>query len=106
MVPTLCNRIHSLVSNNEDWVKENNHIQKVLRVKGYSKWALKITNENDKAERQKQKQASIPSGAPPPLVGLPYVKGLFEELQRMFKKKGINVFFKPANNLRQFLVKP
>ena len=90
----------------EDRVKEINHIQKVLRVNGYSKLALKIPNQKDKAERQKQKQASIPSGPPPPLVGLPYVKGLSEELQRIFKKYGVNVFFKPANTVRQLLVKP
>ena len=106
VVRTLYNRVETHVSDTEDRVKEIDHIQKVLRVNGYSKWALKIPNQKDKAERQKQKQASIPSGPPPPLVGLPYVKGLSEELQRIFKKHGVNVFFKPANTLRQLLVKP
>ena len=106
VVRTLYNRVETHFSDTEDRVKEINHIQKVLRVNGYTKWALKIPNQKDKAERQKQKQASIPSGPPPPLVGLPYVKGLSEELQRIFKKHGVNVFFKPANTLRQLLVKP
>ena len=73
---------------------------------GYSRWALQIPNQKDKKERKKQKQASTPPGPPPPLVGLPYVQGLSEELQRIFKKHGVNAFFKPMNTLRQLLVKP
>ena len=98
VVRTLYNRVETHVSDTEDRVKEIDHIQKVLRVNGYSKWALKIPNQKDKAERQKQKQASIPSGPPPPLVGLPYVKGLSEELQRIFKKHGVNVFFQASQH--------
>ena len=106
VVRTLLNRVETHVSDPKDRDTEISHIREVLAENGYKKWALKVPNQKDRQERSRHKQASTPPGPPPPLVGLPYVKGLSEELQRLFKKHGVNVYFKPTNTLRQLLVKP
>ena len=104
VVRTLLNRVETHVSDPKDRDTEISHIREVLAENGYKKWALKVPNQKDRQERSRHKQASTPPGPPPPLVGLPYVKGLSEELQRLFKKHGVNVYFKPTNTLRQLLV--
>ena len=72
----------------------------------YKMWVFKIPNQKNKEERQKQKEMNNPQTSRPPLVGLPYIQGLSEELQRIFKSHGVNSFLKPTNTLRQILVKP
>ena len=105
VVRTLLNRAETHVSDPEDQDQERSHVKKVLAANGYRAWAFKIPNQKNKEERQKQKEMNTPQ-VRPPLVGLPYIQGLSEELQRIFKAHGVNSFLKPTNTLRQILVKP
>ncbi len=40
-----------------------------------------------------------------PIV-IPYIKGVSEELRRVFKRYEVPTYFKPTNTLRQLLVRP
>ena len=105
VVRTLLNRVETHVSDLEDREAEKQHVLNVLRANGYKDWALHIPNQQDAAARSKQKSTDQPSTRPPS-VGIPYIQGLSEELQRIFKKHGVNVYHKPINTLRSLLVKP
>ncbi len=39
-------------------------------------------------------------------VVIPYIKGVSEELRRLFKRYEVHMYFKPTNTLRQLLVRP
>jgi len=39
-------------------------------------------------------------------ISIPYVSGLSEKLQRIFRQHDVPVYFKPGNTLRQKLVHP
>ena len=41
-----------------------------------------------------------------PPIGLPYIQGLSEELQRIFGEHGITIFHRPFNTIRSMLVHP
>ncbi len=41
-----------------------------------------------------------------PAVSLPNMKGLSEEMKRVFAKHGVEAYFKPKNTLRQLLCSP
>ena len=107
VVRTLLNRAETHVSDPLDRHTEKKHVHQALLANGYKDWSLKIPNQSNKKERQKDKQAnqSDPK-SPRPLLGLPYVKGLSEELQRVFINHGVNIYHKPVNTLRSFLVRP
>ena len=76
----------------------------MLAANGYKDWALQIPNKKP-TEKQKTNPTSQ-SRNPTPLLGLPYIQGLSEELQRVFKDHGISTFHKPVNTLPSLLVRP
>ena len=106
VVRTLLNRVETHVSDPLDRPSEKHHIQQALSTNGYKDWSLKVPNQTNSIERQKDRLAnqSEPQKSHP--IGLPYIKGLSEELQRIFKDHGVNIYHKPVNTLRSFLVRP
>ena len=87
-------------------LKEKDHIKEVLSINGYEAWALNIPDKTTKKNTEKNVNTD-PNSAPKKFpVPLPYVNGLSEELQRIFKDHGVATYHKPGNTLRSILVKP
>jgi hypothetical protein len=102
VVRTLMHRAQSLVTEEDDKMKELEHVKMALRANNYEDWTFQLPVRNA-SERKK-----TPSGNRPftPSIGLPYVKGISESLERLFRKKNIKVYHKPINTLRSVLVHP
>ena len=72
-----------------------------LEANDYEPWMFNIpkrkgNNKEDQNQSNKEKTR-------PPLIGLPYVKGVSEPLERTFKKYGVAplaTYHKPVNTLR------
>ena len=82
---------------------------------GYPDWMLAETRDKvkDRSETEvveEREEKVVTSGEKEkrnkrPVV-IPYVKGISEELKRIFGSFGITTCFKPTNTLRQLLVRP
>ena len=120
VVKTLVHRADTVVSDLDERKKELDHIRGALRVNGYPDWMLGESREEVKEKEQTVEEGA---GATPPApepqvnpqqperkrkfpVTLPYVKGMSEELRRVFSRYGTPAYFKPTNTLRQLLVRP
>ena len=101
----MINRSSTHISDPCDQEKERAHIKEVLSANGYPDWSLTVPNQSDAQKRQDKKKETSSTSASP-LIGLPYIAGLSEELQRVFKNHGVSVYHKPTNTLRSLLVKP
>ena len=94
------------ISDPLDRPSEKQNIQQALSTNGYKDWSLKVPNQTNKNERWLDRLAnqSKPKKSHP--IGLPYIRGLSEEIQRIFKDHGVNIYHKPVNTLCSFLVRP
>ena len=91
---TLMYRADTVVSDDDERVKEKEHISSVLQVNGYPQWLLK-------EERKDKTRASSSTGDGRPAkrqhVVIPHVKGVSERLWSAFGKFRIPPYFKPTN---------
>ena len=67
------------MSEQEDVREEVNHIKKVLTVNGYKKWSV----QTPKKKAREKYSPTEGLTANKHLVGIPYVSGLSEQLQRV-----------------------
>ena len=77
----------------EDVEEEVKHVKKVLTVNGYRKWSFQIPK---KKVREKDNETDGPTANKHP-VCIPYISGLLEQLQRVFRSHGIPSYHKPFN---------
>ena len=105
VVRTLLNRADDIVTEEEDRVKEKEHIRKALHRCDYPDWAIDRVAK-PKPRQEKEHSSREPSGPKMPPIGIPYIRGVSEEMRRIYKHYNINVFYKPYNTLKQILVRP
>ena len=91
--------IGTIVTETKDQEKEKVHINNVLRDNGYKDWMFKTVKKR-KPEQNNTETIKTRS------FKLPYIRGVSEQLARIYKQHGVNTFFKPINTLREILVHP
>ena len=93
----------------EDRKEERNTIKNALDICGYPDWTIKRVEENlrnkeeNKGKGNSRKESSEKNKG---MVILPYVRGVLEELARIYKKRQITsaIHVKPHSTLRTLLV--
>ena len=75
---------------------EEDHLNEVLRNNGYPK---RFIYENSKIKKAKPRDEEMEA----PLVAIPYVSGLSEDIRRVCRHFGIRVVFRSGMNLRSQL---
>ena len=97
VVRTLTYREQQYVTTAEDRKSELAHVHNALRANGYLEWAFAPPSSS--AERP----PSTNNNPRRPMLGLPYVTGLSEQLGRIYNSHNIH---NPANTLRSMAVHP
>ena len=103
VVRTLFQRAESISSTPEEKQKEIDHVKEALQANGYRKWIFNLPKKQQKSNSTDTTKTTRPCVIP---IGLPYVKGLSENLRRLFHANNISTYHKPINTLRSILVKP
>ena len=109
VVRTLIDRAESIITDPEDKAVEYEHISKALVNCGYPKRVIRGVIRR----RNTPKETSTTSKRPKDvnygnrtMVTVPYVQGLSEKVQRIFKRHGVQCALKPNHTLRSMLVRP
>ena len=80
------------------------HVKKVLTVNEYKKLVVfSDPQEESEGTGLKKQRVLLPTKH---LVCIPYISGLSEQLQRVFKSHSIPSYHKPVNTIRSLLVNP
>jgi hypothetical protein len=104
VVRSLLNRADNIVSDPHDRSQEVSHIKKVLKVNNFDPFMLDIPRKKNFTPNPATHQQA--GGARQLPIAIPYIKGLSERLQRVFRDHGVSIYHKPHNTIRQSLVSP
>ncbi len=113
VVRTLVHRAKTEVRGDDERRKEIEHLKDALKCNGYPDWILsgmKIEDKSEEEENTTVEETTPGTGQDNKgkkfSVVIPFIKGVSEQLRRVFGGYGIPSHFKPTNTLRQLLVKP
>ena len=99
---TLTTRAHLYVTTAEDHKAEISHVRNALRANNYKEWALDVPPARSK--KQVIITDNTTTRSTRPMLGLPYIQGLSEQLSRTYQSHGVYLFHKPSNTIRSMLV--
>ena len=109
VIRTLFDRMNSVVTEEEDRLIEEERVCAALRNCGYREWAMNKVKD----QMTKKSQTKVKKSNPKPseskskgMVVIPYVNGVAECVQRVYKKYNVATAMKPYSTLRNLLVHP
>ena len=105
IIRTLYLRAKTIITEPTDLEQENMEIEQCLSNCGYPKWALRRGKQSVYHPTPTRQTPNDPTDQPKSTIVLPYVRGLSENLRRIFNKHKIRTCFKCNDTLRSALVK-
>ena len=102
-------RANCIVSNEKEKEEEIDHNMAALTMNDYPAWMLVKENGERKknlGETQGRDEAFSTSGKRRIPVKIPYIRGLSEQVRRLYKNCNIPAYYKPFNTLRQRSARP
>ena len=102
-------RSDSIVTEEEDRKKEEEHIRTALHTRGYPDWAIKKVKEQMNRKKAIRKDKSMKDKAQEKsrgVVAVPHVHSFKEKIQRICTKHRVATVVNPQSTLRQVLVHP
>ena len=108
-VSSFFNRAYSIITNKDDFFKENARIKQVLKEDEYQESSIskRITNNHGFSQSQQQRQATdIQEEEIRMSINLPYAEGTSEKLRRILKSHKIRSTFYMERTLNKLLCKP
>ena len=106
MVRTLLQRSQSLISEVDDRKHEDQHVERVLRSRGYPDWTFKKVEGqmvSAKEKKQNKKQQQSDPGDQPQVVK-PYVEKVSETIARVLRKYQFPAAIRPFSTLKRMWV--
>ena len=94
IISTFKHRIAELVTKEEDKKDEETHVKTALKRCGHPNWAL-----NRKKRKKDDRQREEKRGK----VVIPYIKGVSENMARIFKKYKIETIHKPTTTMKNLI---
>ena len=108
VINTLKHRTKTVFSNHQLLKEEEEHLNKALRRCKYPAWAVNRVNiKQMNYNRTNQGSNKNKKGSNnKPYIVVPYVKGMSESCKNIFRKHGIEMYFKGGNTIKNLLVYP
>ena len=108
VVGALHHRAKTICSNQELLQQEEDHLKQGLTRCNYPAWAINKIKMKTKATTNKTSRVQKNSGNnnQKPHMVIPYYKGISESLKNTCRKHGVQVHFKGANTIKNFLMAP
>jgi len=108
VIRTLLDRCYSIVTEEDDRKKKEEHVAKALSKCGYPPWTIDRIKQDimEKSLKDETKKVKTTRGNYKGMVVVPYVKGLSEAFARILKSHGIATANRPHRTLRNFVVHP
>ncbi|CAH1272571.1 Hypp4886 [Branchiostoma lanceolatum] len=105
VIRTLLDRCNAVVTEEQDKQLETQHVERALSRCGYPQWAFKKVEQQRSRPKQKGKSKKQEEKARA-MVVIPYIKGVTEPLERVFRKHNVSTAVRPKTTLRSLLVHP
>ena len=94
MPKTLLRRADTLVTQEDDIKKEEEHIKNTLKINGYPDWAIRRKKEKVKEKSQDEEEEPLTR------VFIPYIKHCSEKIARELRRHNVEVTYMPTTKIK------